>query len=191
MIDEHETTQNHNVLQENSRDYKSFDDNVQSENLTETHTESINELIEPEKLVSSTSEESSTKLLLTTALSTKLERHDFNHPLITSTTTAATTKIPSFYKTTQNYSNYAPNWRLRQHYSDQKNSQSSSFYPTDLFASTAPTAMIMMRDKWRNKSGCFYSCIQFSKGLQTVLSKYDYTSSIRLCEPTNIVSYKN
>jgi hypothetical protein len=207
VIDEHDTTQNHNVLQENSRDYKAFDNSQQqhSDNSTEifseSQTEPINELIEPEKLVSSTAtsseEEINAKLLLTTALSTKIDAHGFSQPItsrttlaaFSSTTTTATTtpRMPSFYKPAQNYT---PHWRMRNRYTDLQYAPSSPYQTTDYFSSfsPSPTAMIMTRDKWRNKSGCYFSCVQYSKGLQTVVSKYDYSSSIRLCEPTNIVS---
>lgn len=153
----------------------------------------------PEKLVSSTitsEEESSTKLLLTTALSTKVNSPNLNHHITSTTTTtttstSTTTRVPFHFKTTQNYTktNLAnSNWRMR-HYSDLQYSPSSPYSSSsDFYSSPMPTSMIMMRDKWRNKSGCYYSCIQNSKGLQTVVSRYDYTTSIRLCEPSNVVS---
>jgi hypothetical protein len=190
VIDEHEKSSNHNILQENGRDYKGFED-AQYENSTEVSEDQTetNELAEPEKLVSTTfssDEETSTKLLLTTAISIKAHVQEIIIPS-TTTTSTTTARVPALFKTTQNYSDhssYAPHWRKR-HFSDQQYSPSSSYGTTDYFSSPVPTAMIMMRDKWRNKSGCFFSCIQYSKGLQTVVSKYDYTTSIRLCESSS------
>lgn len=124
-------------------------------------------------------------MLLTTVTSTKINTPE-NSQSITSTTTA---RVPSILKPAQNYSdhsNYAPNWRDRHNSDLQYSPSSSSHQTTDYFSSPGPTAMIMMRDRWRNKSGCFFSCVQYSKGLQTVVSKYDYTSNIRLCESSNI-----
>jgi hypothetical protein len=206
-IDERDTS-NNNILQENGRDYKSIDGKSQHENSTDTSQESITETIddlgEPERLISTTAssgeEELSTKLLLTTSISTKLNRQaNLNH-FITSTPKAAsttaptstvssfTTKVPLFKSMNHTTTNlYAHNWRMR-HYTDLQYSPSSAYHSTDYYSSPMPTSMIMMRDKWRNKSGCFYSCIQNSKGLQTVVSKFDYTSNIRLCEPSNVVS---
>lgn len=124
-------------------------------------------------------------MLLTTVTSTKINTPE-NSQSITSTTTA---RVPSILKPAQNYSDhssYAPNWRDRHNSDLQYSPSSSSHQTTDYFSSPGPTAMIMMRDRWRNKSGCFFSCVQYSKGLQTVVSKYDYTSNIRLCESSNI-----
>ncbi|KAL7022303.1 hypothetical protein ACKWTF_012198 [Chironomus riparius] len=186
IIENNDKSSNRNILQENARDFNRYDelhyDNSTeiSEDLTET-----NELAEPEKLVSSTvtSSESSTKLQLTTVTSTKINTTENRQPI-----TSTTARVPSILKSTQNYSEqsiYVPNWRVR-HNSDLQYSPSSSHQTSDYFSSTGPTAMIMMRDRWRNKSGCFFSCVQYSKGLQTVVSKYDYTSNIRLCESSNI-----
>jgi len=132
--------------------------------------------------VSSTAsaEESSTKLLLTTVISTKINTPENSQPI-----TSTTARVPSTLKPAQNYSDESSYWRVR-HNSDLQYSPSSSHQTTDYFSSPGPTAMIMMRDRWRNKSGCFFSCVQYSKGLQTVVSKYDYTSNIRLCESSNI-----
>jgi hypothetical protein len=164
-------------LQENSRDYKRFDETQNStEFSSESQTEAISELIEPERLVSSTltsGEEISTKLLLTTALSTKVNSYDNRFSM--------TTRVP---RPVRNETN---NWKLR-HYQDLQHSPSSPYHSTDFYSSPGPTSMIMMRDKWRNKSGCFHSCVQHAKGLQTVVSKFDFTTSIRLCEAANVVS---
>lgn len=201
IIDEHEKSSSHNTLQENGRDYKNFDD-VQYENSTEISEDQTenNEFAQPERLVSSTiasGEETSTKLLLlTTAVSTKVNTPVVDQAEIITTTTITTStttaRIPAFIKSApnnfsdnHNINNFTPNWRMR-HYSDLQYSPSSPYQTTDYFASPGPTAMIMMRDKWRNKSGCFFSCIQYSKGLQTVVSKYDYSTSIRLCESPNV-----
>ena len=184
------------MQQENGRDYKSFDEN-QNETTTdssiENQTEAVKDVIEPARLVSPSSAESDSKtMLLTTALSTKVGYLQ-TQPSIT------TARIPIVFKTAQNFSNLFPvkrfypsstmpnNWRYR-HYSDLQLSQSSPLQTTDYYSSPVPTQMILMRDKWKNKSGCYYSCIQQAKGLQTVISKYDYSSNIQLCEPLKIVS---
>lgn len=193
MVEEQEKSQNH-VLQENSRDYKSFDanQNMNSTDISiENQTEAVNDIIEPARLVSPNSAESvSTKLLLTTALSTKIEPSETQSPITTA-------RIPTIFKTTQNFSTSYPlkpfypsptvanNWRFRQ-YSDLQQSQSSPLQTTDYYSSPVPTSMIM-RDKWKNKSGCYYSCILQAKGLQTVVSKYDFSTNIQLCEPLKIV----
>lgn len=194
FAEEQEMSQNH-VLQENSRDYKNFDENLR-QNSTDSignQTEAVNDIIEPARLVSPSSTESdSMKLLLTTALSTRI-----GYPEIQSSVTTA--RVPTIYKTTQNFSNSFPvkryypsstmsnSWRLR-NYSDLQQSQSSPLQTTDYYSIPGPTSMILMRDKWRNKSGCYYSCIQQARGLQTVTSKYDYSTNIQLCEPLKIVS---
>jgi hypothetical protein len=198
-----------NILQENSRDYKRFDTNFDenSTEITQTDQATFDEIAQPEKLVSSTTssneEEDSTKLLLTTVISTKL--NNYHRSVTTTTTIKSTTAImpttlrPFFQTRTSNlYKNnnntsYAPSWRMR-HQMDLQQSPSSPYPLTSStdhhqHSSPIPTSMILMRDRWRIKSGCFYSCIQNSKGLQTVVSKYDFTTSIRLCEPTNIVRY--
>lgn len=184
-------------MQENGRDYKSIDEN-QSENSTNTayenQTESIvEEIIEPARLVSPTSTENeSSKLILTTALSVNSGYSDGYSSM-------TTPRVPAIFRTTQNFSSSFPvkrfypsstmanSWRLR-HYSDMQQSQSSPYHSTDYYSSPGPTAMIMMRDKWRNKSGCYYSCIQQAKGLQTVVSKFDFSTNVQLCEPSKIVS---
>lgn len=153
----------------------------------------VYEVNEPARLVSpSSAENESTKLLLTTALSTRVGSFESQPPITTA-------RIPTIFKSTQNFSNSyqvkrfypsstMPNsWRLRQ-YSDMQQSQSSPFHSTDYYSSPGPTSMVLTRDKWRNKSGCYYSCIQYAKGLQTVASKYDYSTNIQLCEPSKIVS---
>lgn len=155
--------------------------------------------MQPEKLVSSTvssEDESSTKLLLTTVISTKLNNYHATHQSLIPTTTTTyimpTTMRPYFQTRTSNLYKTAnsTSWRKR-HQMDLQYSPSSPYtQSSDLHSSAVPTSMIMMRDRWRIKSGCFYSCIQNSKGLQTVMSKYDFTSSIRLCEPSNVVSCK-
>lgn len=200
-IDEHESSQNHNnILQENGRDYKSFDT---TENVTEftsesqTDTTPFDEIIQPEKLISSTTtssedEETSTKLLLTTMLSTKLTNYHATQ-VASASTIIPTTLRPKFQTRSSNlYKNYntsyAPSWRMR-HQIDLQYSPSSPYTQTsDYHTSPIPTSMILMRDRWRTKSGCFYSCIEHSKGLQTVVSKYDFSSSIRLCESSKVVS---
>lgn len=184
------------MLQENGRDFKNIDDN-QDRNTTntayESQTESIvDEIIESARLVSPTSSENeSSKLILTTALSVN---SDFSeaYPSVT------TARVPAIFRTTQNFSSSFPvkrfypsstmanSWRLRQ-YSDMQQSQSSPYQ--DYYSSPGPTSMIMMRDKWRNKSGCYYSCIQQAKGLQTVVSKFDFSTNVQLCEPSKIVSH--
>lgn len=190
MADEHETSQNH-ALQENARDYKSVDENS-TELSVENQTESMNdEVIEPARLVSESSGEiDSSKYYMTTALSTRVGFYD-PQPAIT------TARIPTIFRSTQNYSSYPikrfysssttpNNWRLR-HFNDMQQSQSSPYHSTDYYSSSGPTAMIMMRDKWRNKSGCYFSCIQQARGLQTVVSKYDFSTNIQLCEPSKVV----
>lgn len=187
-------------MQENGRDYKRIDETEGGGNTTivgayENQTESIvDEIMEPARLVSPTSAENeSSRPPLTTALSTNFGYSDV-YPSMT------TPRVPSFFRTTsQNFSSSFPvkrfypsstmpnNWRLR-HYSDMQQSQSSPFHSTDYYSSPGPTAMIMMRDKWRNKSGCYYSCIQQAKGLQTVVSKFDFSTNVQLCEPSKIVS---
>lgn len=184
-------------MQENSRDYKSVDGNQNStESSNENQTESIvDEIIQPARLVSPTTTEVDTsKLLLTTALSTRVGTVDPQPPITTA-------RIPTIFRTTQNFSSSYPvkrfypsstmpnSWRLR-HYSDLQHSPSSPFHSTDFYSSPGPTSMILMRDKWRNKSGCYFSCVQYAKGLQTVVSKYDFSSNIQLCEPTKMVSLK-
>ena len=168
------------ILQENSRDYKSFDVGENSTEFIEDQTDAtpFNEIKQPERLVSSTfaGEES------TTILSTKLNNSktsNFPSP------TTLRSKISSLYK---NYStSHAPEWR-RKHTTDLQYSPSTSYTRlAEYRSSPIPTSMILMRDKWRSKSGCFYSCVQHSKGLQTVVSKYDFSTSIRLCEPSNVV----
>lgn len=182
-------------MQENGRDYKSIDES-QNENSTENsyenQTESISaDVIVPARLVSPTSAESeSSQYLLTTALSTRVGGYSDQPPITTA-------RIPTIFKTTQNFSNSyqrfypsstMPNsWRLR-NYSDMQQSQSSPFRAMDFYSSPGPTSMILMRDKWRNKSGCYYSCIQQAKGLQTVVSKFDFSTNIQLCESNKIVS---
>lgn len=187
---EHETSAN--ILQENSRDYKKFElkENATNSQL-DSHTEQA-ELIEPERLVSPSSTESeSSNWLFTTSLSTDSDKL-ISHSQVT------TTRVPPAYRTLQNISSpytsqrlssSPPNpWKYRQ-YPDLQQSQSSPFYQqTDFFSSPGPTSMIMMRDKWRNKSGCYYGCIQNAKGIQTVISKYDFATNIQLCEPAKIVS---
>lgn len=185
-----------NILQENSRDYKRYDVNENStENRYDSHTEQA-ELIEPERLVSPSSTESdASNWLFTTSLSTESEKL-VAHSQIT------TSRTPSYRSAQQNYSSSytAPKvyssssssspspWKYRQ-YPDLQQSQSSPFYQqTDFFSSPGPTSMIMMRDKWRNKSGCYYGCIQNAKGIQTVVSKYDFATNIQLCEPAKVVS---
>lgn len=196
IAQEQETSQNH-ILQENGRDYKSFDDN-QNRNSTDTsiesQTEAVNDIIEPARLVSpSSAEGDSTKLLLTTALSTRVGYSETRPPVTTA-------RIPTIFKSTQNFSNSFPvkrfypsstmpnGWRLR-NFSDLQQSQSSPLQTTDYYSSPGPTSMILMRDKWRNKSGCYYSCIQQARGLQTVVSKYDFSTNIQLCEPLKIVNF--
>lgn len=192
-IDEHDTSNNHNnILQENSRDYKSFDTTL-SDNSTEStiddQTTNFEEIIQPEKLVSSTvasnEDDETTKLLLTTVISTKLNNYQVSQTIM------PTTMRPIFQTRTSNLyrnSNNSTNWRMR-HQMDLQYSPSSPYtLSTDYHSSSPiPTSMILMRDRWRTKSGCFYSCIQESKGLQTVVSKYDFSSSIRLCEPSSVV----
>lgn len=139
--------------------------------------------------MSSTSKE--TEPFLTTALSTRLGNFE-SQPQIT------TARIPTIFKTTQNFSgsyqvkrfypsSTMPNsWRLR-HFSDMQQSQSSPYQSTNFYSSPGPTSMVLMRDKWRNKSGCYYSCVQYAKGLQTVVSKFDFSTNIQLCEPAKYV----
>lgn len=195
VIDEHEVSEKHNtILQENSRDYKSFDVGNSSTEFAEDQTEAtpFNEIVQPEKLVSSTSatsdEEESENFPVTTLLSTKLSNYHAS-----TLPPAITTMRPMFNSRTnanlyKNYStSYAPSWRKRYQMDLQYSPSTAYSQSTDYHTSPGPTSMILMRDKWRNKSGCFYSCIQHSKGLQTVMSKYDFSSSIRLCEPSNIV----
>lgn len=192
ILDDDEASKKHNtILQENSRDYKSFDVGDNSTEFFEDQTEAtpFNEIVQPEKLVSSTfaNDEEVENFALTTVLSTKLTNYQ-----ISSTPPVPTTMRPIFNSRTSNLyknysSSYSPSWRKR-HQMDLQYAPSSSYtHSTDYHTSPGPTSMILMRDKWRNKSGCFYSCIQHSKGLQTVMSKYDFSSSIRLCEPSNIV----
>lgn len=183
-------------MQENARDYKSIGEN-QNENSTdasfENQTESTDEIIEPARLVSPSSKETDTSQpFLTTALSTRVGNFELLPPITTA-------RIPTIFKTTQNFSSTYPvkrfypsstspnSWRLRQ-YSDMQQSQSSPYHSTDFYSSPGPTSMILMRDKWRNKSGCYYSCIQAAKGLQTVVSKYDFSTNVQLCEPAKYVS---
>lgn len=190
-VDEHEVLEKHNtILQENSRDYKSFDAGDNSTEFFEDHTEvtPLNKIVQPEKLLSSTLlNEESENFSLTTVLSTKLTNYQAS-----STPPVPITMRPSFNSRASNLyknysSSYSPSWRKR-HQMDLQYSPSSPYtHSTDYHTSPGPTSMILMRDKWRNKSGCFYSCIQHSKGLQTVVSKYDFSSSIRLCEPSNVV----
>lgn len=203
MAAEQETQQNH-VLQENARDYKSIIDSHENTTITiggssfHNQTQSMNdEINEPARLVSSTStEEGSSKLFLTTALSTSAGVSN-SHQLAVSTA-----RTPAIFRSTQNYSNgftakrfhslppaaSTNSWRLR-NYSDMQPAQSSPFHSTDVYTGPGPTSMILMRDKWKNKSGCFYSCIYQAKGLQTVVSKYDFSTNIQLCEPLKIVSF--
>jgi hypothetical protein len=196
IAEEQETSQNQ-VLQENARDYKSIAEN-QNENSTdasiENQTESTDAIIEPARLVSQSSTETETDSMqpyLTTAVSTRVENFDLLPPITTA-------RIPTIYnKTTQNFTSSYPvkrfypsstmsnSWRLR-HFSDMQQSQSSPYRSTDFYSSPGP--MIFMRDKWRNKSGCYYSCIQNAKGLQTVVSKHDFSTNIQLCEPSKYVS---
>lgn len=141
--------------------------------------------------MSPSSKETDTQPYLTTALTTKIENFDPYPPVTTA-------RIPAIFKTTQNYTSSYPvkrfypsstmsnSWRLR-HFSDLQQSQSSPYSSTDFYSSPGPTSMIMMRDKWRNKSGCYYSCVQYAKGLQTVVSKYDFSTNIQLCEPARYV----
>lgn len=183
------------MLQENGRDYKRLDD-IQVENSTnsfENPTEAVvEEIVQPARLVSSSSAESDLiHLPLTTALTTSV-RFSTTQPPVT------TARIPTIFRSTTNFSQPARpfypsptmprNWRLRQ-FSDMQQSPSSPYHSTDFHSSPGPTSMIMMRDKWRNKSGCYYSCIQQAKGLQTVVSKYDFSSNVQLCEPTAAVGY--
>jgi hypothetical protein len=187
-----------NILQENSRDYKRYDVN---ENSTEHHYDSQTEqaeLIEPQRLVSPSSTESdASNWLFTTSLSTESEK-------LVAHSQVTTSRTPS-YRSAQNYSSSytaprvysAPStssssspgpWKYRQ-YPDLQQSQSSPYYQqTEFYSSPGPTSMIMMRDKWRNKSGCYYGCIQNARGIQTVVSKYDFATNIQLCEPAKIVS---
>lgn len=195
VLDERDVAEKHNtILQENSRDYKSFDAGSNSTEFSESQTDAtpFNEIVQPEKLVSSTltttDEEKSENFEITTVLSTKLINYQ-----ATTTPPVPTTMRPQLNSRTSNlYKNYstsyAPTWRKRYQMDLQQSPSSSYPHSTDYNTSPGPTSMILMRDKWRNKSGCFYSCIQHSKGLQTVVSKYDFSSSIRLCEPSfNIV----
>lgn len=194
MAQEQEISQNH-VLQENARDYKSIGENP-NENSTdvsvENKTESTDEIIEPARLVSpSSTETDSLQPYLTTAF-TRVGNFDPQPPVTTA-------RIPTIFKTNQNFSTSYPvkrfypsssmpnSWRLR-HFSDMQQSQSSPYHSTDFYSSPGPTSMILIRDKWRNKSGCYYSCVQYAKGLQTVVSKYDFSTNIQLCEPAQYVS---
>lgn len=155
------------------------------ENQTEA---TVEEIVQPARLVSLSSIESSPH---TTSFSTAT-RFSYSEPIIT-TARSITVAQPS-----QNISNAQPirrfypsptmpSWRLRQ-FSDMQQSQSSPHHQTEFQSSPKPTAMIMLRDKWRNKSGCYYSCIQQAQGLQTVVSKYDFSTSVQLCQPTAAVS---
>lgn len=184
---EQETHQNQ-VLQENPHDYKTSTDSS-----VENQTEAIDDIIEPARLVSQASNENYSLSFMTTDLSTRDSYYDQNPPVTTS-------RVPIIFRTTQSFNNSYPvkrfhpsstmpnNWRLRNSYPDMQHSQSSPYRSTDYNSSPGPTSMILMRDKWRNKSGCYYSCIQQAKGLQTVVSKYDFATNIQLCEPTKIVS---
>lgn len=144
----------------------------------------------------SSTEDEESQLLLTTALSTRKSTFE-SHPPIT------TARIPTFYRSTQIYNSssypikrFYPSspstnsFRLRNIAADMQQSQSSPYQSTDYYSSPGPTSMILMRDKWRNKSGCYYSCIQQAMGLQTVVSKHDFTTNVQLCEPSKIVGYK-
>jgi len=197
-MEEQEIQQNH-VLQENGRDYKSIDgsQNATSNQTNETQTEAIvDEINEPARLVSSTStEETSGKLLLTTALSTSVS----TEVTALSNPSSTTARAPTSYRSTQNYSNasvkrfypsssatMSNSWRLR-NFSDNQQSPSSPFQSTNYYSSPVPTSMVMARDKWKNKSGCYYSCLQQATGLQTVTSKFDLSTNIQLCEPVKVV----
>lgn len=188
IADEKEETHQNQVLQENQRDYKSIDD-TSTENSIENQTEAVDQFIEPARLVSPVSNDNfSPSYMLTTAPSSRVGYYD---PPVT------TARIGLAFKTTQSFNNSYPikrfypsstmpnSWRIRS-YSDMQ--QSPSFHSTDYNSSPGPTSMIVLRDKWKNKSGCYYSCIQQAKGLQTVVSKYDFSTNIQLCEPTKIVS---
>lgn len=43
-------------------------------------------------------------------------------------------------------------------------------------------------NKWTIKSGCHFSCIDKSKGIQIIVSNIDHSTNIQLCEPDVIVS---
>ena len=198
LIVEDPEAQQNKLLQENIRDYKRIDD--KENNSTTTRTDQtdrvIDEIHEPARLVSTTSSEDiSVKFLLTTELSTSVSTMDFTKPSVT------TSRIPVFFRNAQNYSTsynikrFYPtqhsNWRTRNNFPDLNSQQSQQYQMNDFYSAPVPTSMIMMRDKWRNKSGCYYSCINQAKGLQTVVSKYDFSTNVQLCEPLKVVSKKD
>ncbi|CAO1420311.1 unnamed protein product [Diamesa serratosioi] len=196
LIAEDSEAKHNNLLQENVRDYKRIDDGDNNNSTTTNPTDQteivIDEINEPAKLVSSTSSEDiAAKLLLTTELSTSVSTTDYTLPSIT------TARIPTFFRNAQNYStNYSikrlyptqhSTWRTRNNFPDLNPQQSQQYQINDFYsAPPVPTSMIMMRDKWRNKSGCYYSCINQAKGLQTVVSKYDFSTNVQLCEPLKV-----
>ena len=199
LITEDSEAQQNKLLQENVRDYKRIDDEDNNSTTTTIATDQteivIDEIHEPARLVSTTSSEDiSTKLLLTTELSTSVSTTDYT---VTPVTTA---RIPVFFRNAQNYSTsynikrlyptQHSNWRTRNNFPDLNPQQSQQYQMNDFYSAPVPTSMIMMRDKWRNKSGCYYSCINQAKGLQTVVSKYDFSTNVQLCEPLKVVSRK-
>lgn len=46
-------------------------------------------------------------------------------------------------------------------------------------------------DLWITKSGCHFSCIDMSKGIQLVSSRRDYSSNIQLCSPEAVVIHNS
>lgn len=200
LIAEDSEAQQNKLLQENVRDYKRMDEEVNNSTTTTTITNTtdqtervIDEINEPARLVSTTSSEDiSTKLLLTTELSTSVSTMEYSMPPIT------TARTPVFFRNAQNYSTsynikrlyptQHSNWRTRNNFPDLNPQQSQQYQMNDFYSAPVPTSMIMMRDKWRNKSGCYYSCINQAKGLQTVVSKYDFSTNVQLCEPLKVVS---
>lgn len=199
LILEDPEAQQNKLLQENVRDYKRMDDEGQNNSTTTNPTDQteivIDGINEPAKLISSTSSEDITaKLLSTTELSTSVTTKDYTVPPVT------TARIPTFFRNAQNYSTsynikrlyptQHSSWRTRNNFPDLNPQQSQQYQMNDFYSAPVPvpTSMIMMRDKWRNKSGCYYSCINQAKGLQTVVSKYDFSTNVQLCEPLKVVS---
>lgn len=46
-----------------------------------------------------------------------------------------------------------------------------------------------MQSEWIVKSGCHFSCMEQSKGIQIVSSKIDHSTNIQLCQAETIVSH--
>lgn len=152
-----EKTTNSIIQQENGRDYKSV--NIEYEKTVGN----ISSLITTTAIMPSSTMTTTTTTTTTTAITTTTTTSG-PPPLNPRATTAS--PMAEYYKANP-YDINVRNKNLEHH-------PSNNYYRDHT-------------DQWITKSGCHFSCIDMSKGIQLVSSRRDYSSNIQLCSPEAVV----